>query len=382
MDLASILPDIGDPDSPIGFGGCRAVGPCTFESCAYDLVVFDGDTSGMNDTILVCDHDIIMVRHASLLESDSGMLLQFDKMRVLQDDTWDLRSLLRWIDSKRDALYRDLARNSLLQSMFYCQRAVGSDNDTGGSSALTGVADGDDGTDYSNSVNPNYKDAARHLGSDTIANKHNHINNRTDPPNSSRSKDAVGIRAAGLDTYAYCWQKCASFFLADALCALNCKRPSPSHMLDVLRNLPKERSNDHISVVIDTLGLERATPTLLGRMAPSTIGFVNSILCSTNPSNDHHTKPRRDGTVTLYDVIMKKHDYFLSESLASDCYFYLGYINKLYMSASSHTLHKRPDLIHLLKVGLDTDADPFLLRRHANMIQESCNTLLHMASGH
>ena len=88
-------------------------------------------------------------------------------MQIIQDDSWDLRMLLSKIKEKRFNLYKDHAKNSLLESIFCCQKAT------------QGIKD--------------------------------------------------------LSVFAQCWQKSASFFLADGIMALNQIRPSPTHMLEVMR---------------------------------------------------------------------------------------------------------------------------------------------------
>lgn len=362
-----MLDDLG-VDCPVGLAGCRALGPCSFEPCAYDVILFDGNTA-LGDTVIECGDDgaaaaaatvaaadggdgydgdgdgydgndngdgvragmrrrdngrkkLVITRHASLSESDSGRLLQYDAMRVLHDPSWDLRMMLQKVEKRRSALYRDLARNSLLQSMFCCQRAQGSDGGAGDRGGIRDVAD---------------------------------------------------IRGQPRDPgmFAPCWQKCASLYLADAVCALNCKRPSPSHMLEVMRGLPKSPVNAHLSVVSDTIGIERATPTLLGRMTASTAGFA-----------DHEcvTGGTRDGLGSS-TAISRKHGHFISESMMPDCYFYLCYVNKENMSRVSSTLHKNPELFHILRVALDVERDDSLLQKNAAEIQGSCRMLLESLSG-
>ena len=83
------------------------------------------------------------------------------------------------------------------------------------------------------------------------------------------------------------------------------------HMLDLLRKLEKNTINEHISVATQTIGIERTTPTLLERMLKSTIGFSDMV-----------EKNNRS------QIIQQKHEFFVKNSMLSDCYFYLGYINK------------------------------------------------------
>ena len=130
------------------------------------------------------------------------------------------------------------------------------------------------------------------------------------------------------DKFASCWQKCASYYLADAISSLNRLCSSPSHMLDLLRNLNKSPINDHISAVTQTVGIERTTPTLLSRMSKSTIGFSDLV------ENNHHSK-----------IIQQKHDFFVKNSMLSDCYFYLGYVNKKNFMKVKDILNREQDLI-------------------------------------
>ena len=74
------------------------------------------------------------------------------------------------------------------------------------------------------------------------------------------------------DPYSSSWLKCAAYFLADAISVLNFQRPSPVHMLKMLRELDKNKINELISVITESIGIERSTPSLLSRMLKSTIG--------------------------------------------------------------------------------------------------------------
>ena len=58
------------------------------------------------------------------------------------------------------------------------------------------------------------------------------------------------------------WIKCAAYFLTDAIISLNKCRSSPTHMLNTLRNLKPNQINETLSTVLDSIGLEQATPSL------------------------------------------------------------------------------------------------------------------------
>ncbi|KEQ55697.1 hypothetical protein AAA799N04_01923, partial [Marine Group I thaumarchaeote SCGC AAA799-N04] len=75
-------------------------------------------------------------------------------------------------------------------------------------------------------------------------------------------------------------------------------------------------------------------------------------------------------------IIQQKHDYFVKNSMISDCYFYLGYVNKENFIKIKSTLSRNHDLIHVLKTAFDIEADSNVLLQQADLIQNSCNALL------
>jgi hypothetical protein len=292
MDIKKFIAENGLSDFPIGLGGCR-ISDFHFDSCGYDVVVFDGKLEP--EKIVKSGDEFVIIHHASLSETLSKKLLQYDKLQIIQDESWDLRMLLSKINEKRSSLFTDFAKNCLIESMFCCQK----------------------------------------------------------------TEEAIKTS----DVFAPCWQKCASYYLADAISSLNYQRSSPSHMLDLLRKLRKSPINEHISVVTQTVGIERATPTLLERMLKSTIGFSDLV-----EKNNHS------------QIIQQKHDFFLKNSMLSDCYFYFGHINKENFIKIKDTLNREQDLIHILKIAFDIDADNNLLLQQAQLVQKSCNEILEIAS--
>ena len=292
MDLKKIIAEHGLSDFPVGLGGCR-ISDFHFDSCAYDLFVFDGKSE--SERIIQSDNKFLIIHHASLSETQSKNLLRYNNLQIIQDASWDLRMLLSKINEKHSHLYSDFAKNCLIESEFCCQK----------------------------------------------------------------TRDAV----ANSDKFASCWQKCASYYLADAIFSLNNLQSSPSHMLDLLRNLQKSSVNDHISIVTQTVGIERTTPTLLSRMLKSTVGFSDVV------ENNHHSK-----------IIQQKYDFFVKNSMLSDCYFYLGYVNKENFMKIKDILNKEQDLIHILKVAFDVESDSNLLLHQVDLVQKSCETLLEMSS--
>ncbi len=292
MDLKKFIEAQGLTDFPIGLGGCRTAG-CFFDSCDYDLMVFDENSS--DKEIIAFDDSLITIHHSSLSETNTKKLLQYDKLDVLQDDSWNLKILLSTISEKRDSLFSDSAKNSLIESLFCCQK----------------------------------------------------------------TKDAIQTN----DIFAACWQKCASYYLADSLSSFNHSPSSPSHTLNSLRKFKKSSINNHISGILETIGIERATPTLLERMLKSTIGFSDLV-----EKNNHS------------QLIQQKYNYFLKNSMLSDCYFYLVYVNKENFIKIKDNLNREHDLIHILKIAFDIEADSNLLQQYVETIQTSCNDILEVIS--
>ena len=292
MDFKKFIETQKLSDHPIGLGGCRNM-DSFFDSCDYDIMVFDENRS--NREVISFENNLVTLHHASLSETNTKKLLQYDNLKILQDASWNLKIFLSKISEKRNSLFSDFAKNSLIESIFCCQK----------------------------------------------------------------TKD--GIQSD--DVFASCWQKCASYYLADAISSLNNSPSSPSHLLDSLRKFEKTSINNHISNVLQTIGIERATPTLLERMLKSSIGFSDLI------ENNNHS-----------ELIQKKYDYFLNNSMLSDCYFYLGYINKENFIHIKDELNRRSDLIHLLKIAFDIESDSNLLLQQAETIQTSCNDILEITS--
>ena len=279
-------------DYPVGLSGCR-ITDSFFDSCDYDITVFD--EKSQNDEIIQFQNNFVKIHHGSLSESKSQKLIQYDNMEILHDESWELRMLLSKIKEKRLNLYKDHAKNSLLESLFCCE------------------------------------------------------------------KTKSGIKESSV--FASCWQKCASYFLAEGILTLNNYKPSPTHMLDNLRKFEKNLINEKISTVNETVGIERSTPSLLERMLKSTIGFSDLI-----EKNNHSL------------LIQQKHDYFVKNSMLSDCYFYLGYINKENFVKIKDSIEKQPDLFHILKVSFDVESDVNLLEQQAYNVQKSANDILNSIS--
>ena len=66
--------------------------------------------------------------------------------------------------------------------------------------------------------------------------------------------------------------------------------------------------------------------------------------------------------------------------MISDCYFYLGYINKERFVKFKEIVEKDPDFIHVLKIAFDIEVDPNLLKQQAELVQQSANEILQFIS--
>ena len=98
-------------------------------------------------------------------------------------------------------------------------------------------------------------------------------------------------------------------------------------------------------------------------MLKSTIGFSDLV-----EKNNHS------------ELIQQKYDFFLKNSMLSDCYFYLGYVNKENFVKIKDNLNKEQDLIHILKIAFDIESDSNLLSQQIKTIQTSCNEILEIIS--
>lgn len=166
------------------------------------------------------------------------------------------------------------------------------------------------------------------------------------------------------DPFASSWVKCSAFYIADAILLANNKRPSPVHMLEYIRDMEKNKINEKFVKVNECIGIERATLSQLLRMCKSTMGFSDMV------ENNGHSK-----------IIQKKYDYLVKNSLMSDCYFYLGYINRNNFIKIKDTLLRKPELIHILKIAFDVENDMSRLDQQADALHKTSNDLLLLLSG-
>ena len=171
----------------------------------------------------------------------------------------------------------------------------------------------------------------------------------------TKAKD--GVKTS--DPLAPLWLKCGAYFLSDVISLVNLKRPSPTHMMELIRKFEKNRINESFAVVHECLGIERATTSLLSRMFKSTVGFSDMV-----EANDHSK------------IIKKKYDYLVQNSLLSDCYFYLGYTNRNNMIKIKDKIHRNLEFTYILKVALDAESGQLVVESQAESLLKTINELL------
>ncbi|MGI0026941.1 MAG: hypothetical protein ACREAD_03785 [Nitrosopumilaceae archaeon] len=288
MDLKTLPEKLSLSNFPVGLGGCRNNGT-SFQCCEYNITVFDDKQE--EPSIHEIDGNTMKLHHGSLSETNVAILKQFEDMKVLVDEQWNLRMFLTKIKTKSKQISNSYIQNCLVDAGVYATKA----------------------------------------------------------------KELV----KSSDPLADVWIKCASYFLADAIFLINSKRPSPTHMLETIRGFDKNKINQSFSVVHQCLGIERASTSLLSRMVKSTNGFSDMV------EQNNHSK-----------IIQQKYDYLVQNSLLSDCYFYLGYINRNNIIKIKDALHRNLEYTHLLKVALDTENDPLVVERQAAILLKTTNDLL------
>jgi len=161
------------------------------------------------------------------------------------------------------------------------------------------------------------------------------------------------------DPFTSCWVKCAAYFLIDAVLSLNNKQNCPVHTLNSIRKLKPNTLNDSLSLITECIGFERSTISLLFRMLKSTQGFSDMI------EKNNHSK-----------IIKNKADYLIKNSLLSDCYFYLGNVNRNNFYKIKDMPSKLPEFIHILKTGFDLENDIVKLESDISALASIANGLL------
>ena len=125
-DMRAVLDDHSLGGFPSGLGGCRSAAgarggahPC----CEYNISVFDGRAEP--DTVVQPDADspAYVIHHCSLSETRSNVLAHIDGLDIINDSSWELRTVLVHLRERRAAILADYSRNCLADAMLCVSRA-------------------------------------------------------------------------------------------------------------------------------------------------------------------------------------------------------------------------------------------------------------------
>ena len=101
--------------------GCRLAGAPS-ESCAYDLVVFDG--SGQPPEVLRRANHTVIIHHISLDETRPAVLMGCLNMKILRDSAMRLAPFLEDVRRRSDKLILSCIRDCAAGSVLCAQRAL------------------------------------------------------------------------------------------------------------------------------------------------------------------------------------------------------------------------------------------------------------------
>ncbi|MBP2625060.1 MAG: hypothetical protein KAF24_03820 [Nitrosopumilaceae archaeon] len=160
------------------------------------------------------------------------------------------------------------------------------------------------------------------------------------------------------DPYSPFWKKCSALFILDALLIINSCKLSPTHILEYAHNFKYNKINSQLSILNDCMGIERATTSLLSRMYKSTI-------CLSAQLQKNDSK-----------IIQAKYNYMIKNSLLSNCYLYLVYINRKNLLELEPVLHNNTHIYYMLKNGFDIENNVLEIFKQAEIIQNVANDLL------
>jgi len=161
------------------------------------------------------------------------------------------------------------------------------------------------------------------------------------------------------DPFVSCWIKCGVISLIDSILFQNQILPNPVQALSSMRNLKQKNINQFTDKIISETGIERATTSLLSRMLKSTCGFSDMIEKNQNSV-----------------IIEKKANHLIQNSLLSDCYLYLNYLNRNNFFKIKNSLNTNLDKIHILKTAFDLTHTPSELLSSIESMHNITNTLL------
>ncbi|RDJ31521.1 MAG: hypothetical protein DWQ18_01910 [Crenarchaeota archaeon] len=120
MDEKKLLEMITHNNFPVGIGGCK-YHDFSYDCCEYNVTIFDD--LNQDSSVIQLDDDLIKIQHGTLLESNSNILVQFDSMKIILDEKWELKMLLSKIHENKNKFFDDYAKSCLIESLFCTSKA-------------------------------------------------------------------------------------------------------------------------------------------------------------------------------------------------------------------------------------------------------------------
>ena len=120
MDMKKFLESHSLHKFPSGLGGCKVENQ-TFDCCEHNITIFDNKKE--NDSLAEYENEMVKIHHGTLSETNSNILVQYFGMKILFDEQWELKMLLSKINEKKESIFRDFAKNSLIDTLFCSSKA-------------------------------------------------------------------------------------------------------------------------------------------------------------------------------------------------------------------------------------------------------------------
>jgi hypothetical protein len=150
--------------------------------------------------------------------------------------------------------------------------------------------------------------------------------------------------------------KIAAYSLLEGILLMSEVRPMPIHELNQLRQLEvkKDIINEAIQTCIESLGVERATRTILNR----SFRALKEIL-----------KERYD-----VELLSSKIEFLLKHKLLADCYYYIGRLVCSHLEQKDNS--SQMNYYKLNGIALDLTSDYENTKKMSSLIKRNCKNLL------
>ena len=113
MDFNNLLSKINIENFPVGIGGCKS-NETTYDCCEYNITIFDGKKE--NETVINFENNLVKIHHGNLDEADPKTLKQFENLKILYDEKWDLQMLQSKIKEKNEQITKASAKSCLIDA--------------------------------------------------------------------------------------------------------------------------------------------------------------------------------------------------------------------------------------------------------------------------